>query len=835
MELLQREVAAVIKTQQTKQKDKSSGGFNQFEDEGSSGGNQRRYRPYNKIDFPTFSEGDHRGWILKAEKYFRYYNVLEEERVDVAAMHLEGDARISTHGSLPIKILSTGKTWFVLSRITSVLLSSKTSMNICVASNKQVQYKSTDKSSPNCPHTNWLEHCLLGLFLNGLKDDLKADVRIHKPRTVYKAMSIAIEFESKVVHTKFGKSLPSLAKIESVPSKPTETFSLLSSTATAKKPTEGHLSDVEKQGSHLTAEIVDLDNAGPAAQFPLTRLEDKSSLGAGCIDTNRVHAGLGQVRYNGHVLDKDYRFQMTTGGYYRLALNIKGLARIVCGGRCVFFLDGGYHVTSLAESVVESFRAFVDDPSMAPNYSFLLDYEPSDEPYRVFISLSKNITGHEGRIVHLLLIVNRLANSIMGRCAPEALGPCAFGLVFDTVLGFPEPFARRGGDTEFLRLFTATIRSVNSMFETEDGSFKKFCELRMAGTLVRLAKQKPIRKVVYCAVPALSHDHEDPEENRDQECSDRVTYILSGLKKAKLTPKFRESEIIQLKNIRSATMEEIQSVHSRSYVLSLMQSIEESMAAVGAGLSVVDSVVEASKLNDIPPIGFALIRPPGSHAVPNAELPMGFCVFNNVAIAARYAQRVHGLKRIFIIDFDVNHGKGICDAFYDDPDVFYLSTHQDIAYTHHRGKIGDIGCDNGEGTTLNVPLPKLTGDVAMLNVFDEVIIPATKKFKPDIILVSAGYNGHVCDYGSKFQMTTGGYYRIASKIQGLAQILCGGRCVFFLEGGNKIFLLADCVVESFRAFLGDPSMATDYGGDLDYEPSSKVKQVIKRIKHLHSL
>ncbi|PWA84530.1 retrotransposon gag domain, Retroviral aspartyl protease [Artemisia annua] len=418
MELLQREVAAVIKTQQTKQKDKSSGGFNQFEDEGSSGGNQRRYRPYNKIDFPTFSDGDPRGWILKAEKYFRYYNVLEEERVDVAAMHLEGDA---------LDLYS----WL------------STDQNIEYWKDF-VQYKSTDKSSPNCPHTNWPEHCLLGLFLYGLKDDLKADVRIHKPRTVYKAMSIVIEFESKVVHTKFGKSLPSLAKIEWVPSKPTKTFSLLSSTATAKKPTEGRLSDVEKQGgryilgecfrcgdkydhghryktgtfkflkiadegnehrelklithfispfgvqigngdvlrcnricndvvlqvsdlqikqnfyqfalggadvvlgiqwlatlntvqanwkemfmkftidgkeyklqglppnlqlsatfSHLTAEIVDLDNAGPAAQFPLTRLEDKSSLGAGCIDTNRVHAGLGQVRSNQAQLQVD--------------------------------------------------------------------------------------------------------------------------------------------------------------------------------------------------------------------------------------------------------------------------------------------------------------------------------------------------------------------------------------------------------------------------------------------------------------------------------------------------------------------------------------------------
>ncbi|PWA41621.1 retrotransposon gag domain, Retroviral aspartyl protease [Artemisia annua] len=365
-----REVA-VIKAQQTKQKDKSSGGFNRFEDEGSSGGNQRHYRPYNKIDFPTFSDGDPRGWILKAEKYFRYYNVPEEERVVVAAMHLEGDA---------LDLYS----WL------------STDQNIDIKQTGTIQEYRQEFAKRSSRVTNWPEHCLLGVFLNGLKDDLKADVRIHKPRTVYKAMSIAIEFESKVVYTKFGKSLPCSAKIEPVPSKPTETF-----TATAQKPIEGRLSDVEKQGryirgecfrcgdkygpghrcktgtfkfleiadegegeaenelehtselakislhalfadvvlgiqwlatlntvqanwkemfmkfaidgkeyklqglppnlqlsatfSHLTSEIVELDNTGPATQFPLTRLEDKSSIGAECTDTNRGHTGSGQV------------------------------------------------------------------------------------------------------------------------------------------------------------------------------------------------------------------------------------------------------------------------------------------------------------------------------------------------------------------------------------------------------------------------------------------------------------------------------------------------------------------------------------------------------------
>lgn len=92
---------------------------------------------------------------------------------------------------------------------------------------------------------------------------------------------------------------------------------------------------------------------------------------------------------------------------------------------------------------------------------------------------------------------------------------------------------------------------------------------------------------------------------------------------------------------------------------------------------------------------------------------MGHCVFNNIAITARYAQRVHGLKRVFIIDFGVHHGNGTNDAFHNDPDVFFLSTHQDGHYPHDTGKIDDIGCGKGEGTTINVALPKLTGDVAM--------------------------------------------------------------------------------------------------------------------------
>ncbi|KAH0460519.1 hypothetical protein IEQ34_011182 [Dendrobium chrysotoxum] len=153
------------------------------------------------------------------------------------------------------------------------------------------------------------------------------------------------------------------------------------------------------------------------------------------------------------------------------------------------------------------------------------------------------------------------------------------------------------------------------------------------------------------------------------------------------------------------------------------------------------------------------------------------------------------------------------------------------------GKIEQVGQGKGEGTTLNLPLPGGSGDYAMRCVFDEVIAPCAQRFKPDIILVSAGYDAHVLDPLAGLQFTAGTYYMLASSIKQLAKELCKGRCVFFLEGGYNLQSLSHSVVDTFRAFLGEPSLAPEFDDPaiLYEEPLSKAKQVIQKVKHLHSL
>ncbi|CAG7886408.1 unnamed protein product [Brassica rapa] len=360
-------------------------------------------------------------------------------------------------------------------------------------------------------------------------------------------------------------------------------------------------------------------------------------------------------------------------------------------------------------------------------------------------------------------------------------------------------------------------------------------------------------RVIYSVSAALGHN-----KDSHPECSARVPAIVTALEKNELTPKFRGSEILELANFKNATIEDIANVHEKAYVLGLEKAMgeasdsglifiegsgptyatsttfQDSLIAAGAGMALVDSVIAASRNSLDPPTGFALIRPPGHHAVPKG--PMGFCVFGNVAIAARHAQRAHGLTRVFIIDFDVHHGNGTNDAFSADPDIFFLSTHQDGSYPG-TGKMSDIGKGKGEGTTLNLPLPGGSGDIAMRTAFEEIIVPCVQRFKPDLILVSAGYDAHVLDPLANLQFTTGTYYSLAKDIKQLAKEVCGGRCVFFLEGGYNLESLSASVADSFRALLGEESLASEFDNPayLYDEPMRKVRDAIERAKSIHCL
>jgi acetoin utilization deacetylase AcuC-like enzyme len=223
-------------------------------------------------------------------------------------------------------------------------------------------------------------------------------------------------------------------------------------------------------------------------------------------------------------------------------------------------------------------------------------------------------------------------------------------------------------------------------------------------------------------------------------------------------------------------------------------SWEPALLAAGNLLQVVDAVLENNTDN-----GFALVRPPGHHSS-QAE-PMGFCLFNNVAIAARYAQQKHGLERIAIVDWDVHHGNGTETVFWDDPSVLFVSLHQDDLYPEGRG-----GLDAQQPTTLNIPLPAGTGDEGYLAAWDEIVAPALEAFAPQLLLISAGQDPAAADPLGRMSVTTEGFRALTGRAKGTK-----AKLAVALEGGYSLDHLPFCnlaIVEELagleRSFGSDP-------------------------------
>jgi acetoin utilization deacetylase AcuC-like enzyme len=226
------------------------------------------------------------------------------------------------------------------------------------------------------------------------------------------------------------------------------------------------------------------------------------------------------------------------------------------------------------------------------------------------------------------------------------------------------------------------------------------------------------------------------------------------------------------------------------------QTYDAALMSAGGAVAAVEAVVAGQASN-----AFALIRPPGHHATPSQ--PMGFCFFNNVAIAARHAQSL-GVGRVAIVDYDVHHGNGTQDCFYDDGTVFFCSTHASPLYPG-TGAADEIGVEDGYGATLNLPLPYRTGDRDFAALFDEVVLPALRRFDPQLILVSAGYDSHWDDPLGPLSLSASGYAALMQRLVALAGELCGGKIALVLEGGYSLRALAASVVASLRVLLGqDP-------------------------------
>ncbi len=225
-------------------------------------------------------------------------------------------------------------------------------------------------------------------------------------------------------------------------------------------------------------------------------------------------------------------------------------------------------------------------------------------------------------------------------------------------------------------------------------------------------------------------------------------------------------------------------------------SWDAALKAAGSALAAVDAVVGGEVER-----AFCVVRPPGHHAT--AERGMGFCVFNNIALAARHAQRRHGIGRVLIVDWDVHHGNGTQDIFYEDGSVFFFSTHQSPWYPG-TGSAGETGAGAGKGTTLNCPLPAFSGRKEIFACFEEKLLPAMEKFRPELVLISAGFDSRMDDPLGHFLLTDDDFADLTRIVLKMAKQHAGGRVVSLLEGGYNLRGLASAAVAHVSVLADQP-------------------------------
>lgn len=293
----------------------------------------------------------------------------------------------------------------------------------------------------------------------------------------------------------------------------------------------------------------------------------------------------------------------------------------------------------------------------------------------------------------------------------------------------------------------------------------------------------------------------------------------------------------------SAPLSAIHAVHPQSYLDFLLQAVEHgptfidhgetyvtpasfeaALNAAGATLDLLEAVISGRAR-----AGFALVRPPGHHAA--ATTAMGFCLLNNVAIAARQAQK-RGCQRVMIVDFDVHHGNGTQALLESNPHVLYVSTHQSGIYPGS-GQLHDAGPERGNASVVNIPLPARAGDRAFESITQRVFGPLAERFSPDILLISAGFDAHWRDPLAELQLSAAGYHRMASLLAEIAQEHCDGRVLVVLEGGYDPEALVYSVMAVIQGLRGD-ELQDDPLGPARF-PESDAESVIELVCSVHGL
>lgn len=336
--------------------------------------------------------------------------------------------------------------------------------------------------------------------------------------------------------------------------------------------------------------------------------------------------------------------------------------------------------------------------------------------------------------------------------------------------------------------------------------------------------------------PAMAHTMQDHPEN-----AARIGTVLQQLEKFGVLDDLEQIEPVL------ATIEQLSRVHSTGLIEHIRQtslrggglldhgdtyatavSYELARLAVGGVCAAVDRIMMSETTN-----GIALVRPPGHHA--EIDRISGFCLFNNIAAAARQAQAVHGVKRVMILDYDVHHGNGTQNIFYDDDSVLFISTHLYIPRMFYPGSGGmqETGSGDGHGYTLNVPLLPDFGDAGYVQIIEELVKPKVEQFQPELILISAGFDAHWRDPLAMAGLSLTGYAEISRALVEMANELCNGRILFVLEGGYELAALTYGILNVIYALLGHDHIHDPIGATT--QPEQDLAQLLHLLKKHHLL